>query len=120
MKKSILLSGILLISAMAIAQEPEKMQQPSKSNPNETPSLGNEIVEMKDGKVWLTKDGQISLLSKEINLGGSKVSTDGTVLLKDGRKLTLKNGDRITSDGNLVKAPEKQPYNPEQKAPEMK
>ena len=120
MKKSILLSGILLLSAMAIAQVPEKMQQPSKSNPNETRSVGNEIVEMKDGKVWLNKDGQISLLSREVNLGGSKISTDGTVILKDGRKVPLKNGDQVTDDGNLVMAPEKQPYNPEQKVPEMK
>jgi uncharacterized protein YdeI (BOF family) len=118
MKKSILLSGIMLISAMALAQEPEKMQQPVQSK-TDMRSVGNETVEMKDGKVWLNKDGQISLLSKEINLGGSKISTDGTVVLKDGKKVTLKNGDKVTADGNLVKAAEKQPpYTPDQ--PEMK
>ena len=119
MKKSILLSGIALFSTMAWAQEPEKMQQPSKSK-TEMQSPGNESIEMKDGKLWVIQDGKISLLSKEINMGGSKVATDGTVVLKDGRKVTMKNGDKVTSDGNLVKAPDKQPYNPDQKSPEMK
>ena len=114
MKKSILLSGIALISTMALAQEPEKMQQPSKNNQTDMQSVGNESIEMKDGKVWVIQDGKISLLAKEVNMGGSKIATDGTVVLKDGRKVTLKNGDKITSDGNLVKAPEKKPYTPEQ------
>jgi hypothetical protein len=77
--------------------------------------MTDESVEMRDGKLWLTKDGSVTLLSRDIVLGGSRVATDGTVVLKDGKKMTLKNGDRVTSDGVLIKARDATPYPPEQK-----
>lgn len=120
MKKFILFQGLLFAATLVLAQEPEKMQPPKSQPAADVNTLTNESVEMKDGKLWLTSNGNVTLLSREITLGGSRVSTDGTIVLKDGRKVTLKNGDKVTSDGVLVKARDNSPYPPEQKMPDNK
>jgi len=109
---------LLVASALVWAQEPEKMQPPNSPQQADAPALNNQSVEMKDGKLWLSQDGKITLLSREIILGGSRVSTDGTVELKEGKKITLKNGDKVTSDGVLIMSPDR--YAPEQKVPDNK
>jgi hypothetical protein len=119
MKKFILLQGLLLASVVVLAQEPEKVQPPKSQQTDVKPTITGQSVEMKDGKVWLNKDGNITLLSSEINLGGSRVTPDGTVVLKDGKKVALKNGDKVTYDGVLVKSPDKM-YTPDEKTPDNK
>lgn len=61
-------------------------------------------IMMKDGKVWVQKDGNVSELTSNLTLeNGTVVKTDGTVTAKDGESMTLKNGDAINMKGKQLK-----------------
>lgn len=58
---------------------------------------------MKGGKVYQVKDGKETLLSKEFKLAElTKVFPDGT-LERNGKKVKLKEGERVTMDGDIMK-----------------
>lgn len=57
-------------------------------------------VKMKDGKVWVKKDGKKTELLQEMTLSdGTKVLPNGTVTMSDGTVKNMKNGDMISMDG---------------------
>jgi hypothetical protein len=59
---------------------------------------------MKDGKVWISKDGATTLVESPADFGdGLKAGSDGTVTLKDGSTIVLKEGELVTSKGDLVR-----------------
>jgi hypothetical protein len=63
-----------------------------------------EGASMKDGKVWISKDGATTLVEAPADFGdGLKVNTDGNVTLKDGSSIVLKEGELITPSGELVR-----------------
>ena len=54
-----------------------------------------DCVHMKDGKeIAMEKDMTMS--------DGSKVTTDGTHIHKDGKKMKLKDGDMVMMDGSMM------------------
>ncbi len=58
----------------------------------------------RDGKVLMVKDGEPTLLSKEIVLpNGSKVFKHGHIYLADGSKYMMNDGDKITMAGEIQK-----------------
>ncbi len=58
---------------------------------------------VKDSKVWLTKDGASTLVESVTDFGdGLKASPEGNITLKDGSSILLKEGELITSSGELV------------------
>jgi hypothetical protein len=59
-------------------------------------------VIMKDGKLWVTKEGKNELLETELKLGTSIVKPDGTVFLESGQIVILKEGDQVTADGKVI------------------
>jgi hypothetical protein len=60
-------------------------------------------VKMKDGKVWT-----IMVMDKAITMSnGTVVNTDGTIKTKDGKTVTLANGDCVDMQGNIIKATSK-------------
>lgn len=60
-------------------------------------------VKMKNGKVWVVKDGNKTEATREVTLNdGSRVMTDGSVVMADGTVKKLGDGDMITMDGKWV------------------
>lgn len=64
---------------------------------------GDSII-MKEGSVWLIKEGKRIVVTTETEMGGTKVKADGSVILKDGTVTTLQEGDVILASGKLVRA----------------
>ncbi len=63
-----------------------------------------EGASMKDGKAWISKDGASTLVEAPADFGdGLKVSPEGTVTLKDGSSIALKEGELVTPSGELVR-----------------
>ncbi len=63
---------------------------------------------MRKGKMMVVKTGKAAAMTVEAVLkGGVKVMTDGTVMMKDGVKKVLNNGDRVTEDGEVVEGKRK-------------
>lgn len=57
-------------------------------------------VKMKDGKVWMMKDGKKTEVKQEVTLtDGTKVNPNGTVIMADGSSKMMQNGDMISMDG---------------------
>ncbi len=62
-----------------------------------------EGASMKNGKVWISKDGASTIVDSPSDFGdGLKANADGTVTLKDGSSLLLKEGELVTPKGDLV------------------
>lgn len=60
---------------------------------------------VQDGKVTWSEDGEESVLQKSKTLGnGTKIMPDGTIHMRDGTERKLKEGDLITSDGEVIEA----------------
>jgi hypothetical protein len=50
----------------------------------------------------MMKDGQDMAMDKDMTMeNGVKVMTDGTVIKKNGKKKTMKDGDMMTMDGKM-------------------
>ena len=84
----IIAAGILSLNA--IDDLPNKFEQ------------NNYCAEMRDGILTIVHDG--SAINSDITLSnGTTVKVDGSVILKDGSKITLSEGDCVDTDGILMK-----------------
>ena len=62
----------------------------------------HEGVIMKDGKLFVMKNGQTTQLSKDMTLdNGTIIMASGTVKAKDGTTTILKEGDYVKWDGTI-------------------
>ena len=60
-------------------------------------------VTMKDGKMMTVgKGNKTSIMVMDIMLGDLKVMTDGTVTMKDGSKVMLKDGEMMDATGKVT------------------
>lgn len=58
---------------------------------------------MKDGKMWVTKNGKTMPMNAEVTLdNGIRVMTDGTYMDKNGTTMRLKNGESIGMNGKMM------------------
>ncbi len=58
---------------------------------------------MKDGKMWMTKNGKTMPMDAEVTLdNGIRVMTDGTYMDKNGTTMRLKNGESISMAGKMI------------------
>ena len=63
-----------------------------------------DYIIFKGGKVTMVMGGKSMAADKEIALtNGGKVALDGTVTMKDGMKMKMKDGEMIGMDGTLMK-----------------
>jgi len=61
-------------------------------------------IMFKDGKVTMVMGGKSMAADKEITLtNGAKVTPDGTVTMKDGQKMKMKEGEMMGMDGQIMK-----------------
>src|SRR4030095_991026 len=95
MKK--ILIWMMLALPLAVASQPSE-KAPAAAL---TPAAAKTSVEMSGGKTWLIVDGKTTLPRQEIDIGNTRLAPDGTVTQKDGKKMRLKNGDKVNEDGSL-------------------
>ena len=69
----------------------------------------NGDMTMKDGKMMIMKNGVMMRLEiSETTKGGAQVLPDGSVITKDGKKMTLDEGDTVTKDDQVRKQEKKE------------
>jgi hypothetical protein len=75
----------------------------AQAQPEQKKDMKKDYITMKDGKVMQSKDGNVAELTEDVTLdNGSVVSKDGTVKMKDGKTVTLKEGDYVWMDGKIT------------------
>lgn len=68
--------------------------------------LATEGISVRNGYVIITKAGRSAILLDDVKLSnGTKVIYNGTVIMPDGSKTELREGDRISVDGTMSRAP---------------
>jgi len=97
MKRLMILFVVLVFGIPVFAQEGTK----KPATQTEIKAAPTSVI-MKAGKVWLSKDGVMTVLDKEIRMNGTLVRPDGSVILRDGKTVQLLDGDRITAEGELI------------------
>ena len=104
MKKLIMIAGLALCcSAFTPATVHAQTMEEKKMD-----KMKDGSVMMKDGKMMEMKDGNwVAQTSDKTMSNGTKVTTDGTVIMKDGAKKTLANGECVKPDGMIHKKGEK-------------
>lgn len=113
MKKIILVFVTIVITAGAYAQTDSTKMQMSTRDKNimQHQTMQNDTIDksntdgvvMLNGKLMRMKDGQTSILDQDMTMGnGTKITSDGTCIDKDGTKITLKEGQRIDMEGNII------------------
>jgi hypothetical protein len=66
-------------------------------------------VMMKDGKMWVMKDGKSMEMTKTMTMtNGTMVMTDGTVKTKAGKTMMMKEGESMTMNGKMKKMMKKE------------
>lgn len=99
MKKLLILcAAFLLMTVASIAQTPDQTP-PSKTDKHHKMK---DCVMMKDGKMWVMKDGQKSEMTETMTLSnGTSVMTDGSVKTTDGKTMMMKDGDMMDMNGKM-------------------
>lgn len=73
-----------------------------KMKNNYSQSRNNDHYMMKDGKLMMDKNGTMSSVDNDVTLSnGTTISREGKVTWKDGKTQTLKNGERVGSNGKV-------------------
>ena len=103
--KSLCFVSFLWLTLSVSAQQPPPQKAAEPSRPS--PAVSNRSVEISGGKAWLIVDGKTTLLKNEIVLGTSRVAPDGNMQTKDGKRIKLKNGDKVNEHGALEQGADK-------------
>jgi hypothetical protein len=96
-------AAFLLTAGVTFAQTPDQTptNQPSKM---EKSGKMKDCVMMKDGKMWMMKDGQKTEMTQNMTMtNGSTVMADGTVKNKDGKTWMMKDGESMDMSGKMKK-----------------
>ena len=104
MKKIILVltAGMFALSAWA-------QQSQSTQSPGSILAPAQSSAQWKDTYCASTKDGNIIVMNGKTELvvdmtleNGTKITTDGYVIKKDGTKTALKSGECVDKNGNII------------------
>lgn len=100
MKKIFFTAAIMLLGYGAFAQtETDRKTTQDPATTQQTGRHANGYI-LKDGKVMMVKDGNMSLIQKDITLSnGTVIMADGSYMEKGKAKMKLRDGDHITTDG---------------------
>ncbi|HYF34954.1 MAG TPA: DUF6799 domain-containing protein [Prosthecobacter sp.] len=102
--KTIIKSLVLACLSLGIASTTLGADGPDKKTEKAAEKAAElNHIAMKDGKLWVMKDGETSELKETVTLNdGTKVMADGSYTQKDGKKEMLKDGDAITWEGKVT------------------
>lgn len=82
--------------------ELNKMVMDKDQTMNRMKANANKVM-MKDGTIWVVKDGILSPLEEEIEMtNGDKVMPDGKLIKADGSESMMQNGESMDMDGNMI------------------
>ena len=126
MKKLILVFAVIAITAGAYAQTDStsiKVSQPDINNTDEDINQDWDVnngqnqtvhnnpidksnpdgVMMQNGKTMMVKNGKMTILDHEMTMSnGTKITSDGNYIKKDGTKKMMKEGQHIDNSGNIT------------------
>ena len=99
MKKTWILFAALVLATALHAQDTTSKKEEITQKEAKSKS---DFVIMKDGKMMVQKGDKVSALKKSIALeNGTLIGTDGSVKLKTGESMTLKEGQGFYMDGKM-------------------
>jgi hypothetical protein len=108
MKKLIVLITVCIFSLNAMAQD-------AYANADSKPHGDKYCAKMMNGKMMVMYEGKE--ITSDVSLAnGMQVTANGTLIKNDGSKVTLKNGECIDKDGNIVQRKEKEKMKEEKKS----
>ena len=100
MKKLLFIGAVFVFNLGAMAQG-DKMQ---KEKTMQDADRQKDYIMMKDDKMIFVKDSEIIIMDQEMVLSnGTMVSIEGEVTIKNGKTVTMKNGDIMGMDGFISK-----------------
>ena len=101
MKKFALLLTLLVLTAGTFAQQ-TKTKEKTTNPTSKSKSKMQDCVMMEDGKMMVMKKGKMHELSTDTTLSnGTMVMMDGTVKMKNGKSVMLKDGNCIYMNGKV-------------------
>lgn len=111
-KKALLAVAVVAISTSVFAQnnDPNNKRQDIKNkstldkNYNQNPDIydRSDGYIMKNGKIMMIKNGQLTQLDKDVTLSnGTFIGKDGTYLIKGGTKTTFREGEHMDLMGKI-------------------
>jgi hypothetical protein len=99
-------AGLPGFAPAAFAEDPERLPEPTPAASVTPAAQPQNAIIKQDGVVYFLKDGRPQKVERELRLSeGVTVQSDGEVILKDGTKVSLKDGQLITLDGRIMAAP---------------
>lgn len=104
MKKIILMASACLFMLSSNAQDNKKeTAKPLVTATSVAAQQASAVFIMKGGKIYDMSDGKVLLVEKEMVMpNGNKVAADGSIVMSDGVKMQMKDGDRLTKNGELI------------------
>ena len=89
-----------------VNENDKSIQKSKDQNRTDTMNVGymsTDHIAMEDGKMVAIMDGKIIPMDQEVTMkNGTKCMTDGTCLLTDGKKIIMKNGDKMDLNGVMM------------------
>jgi len=102
MKKLFIAIIAVAFSTVALAQTPEKKADAKPAASEKKTTDNTHCYSMKDGAMMHCMGTTAEPMKKDVTLkNGTTVSTKGVVVMKDGKKAMLKNGECIDVNGKI-------------------
>ena len=103
MKKVFFTIAAMIVTCTVLAQTENKSTTPEKTEQKQHRHANGYMF--KDGRVMLVKDGNLTLVQKDITLSnGTVIMADGNYMEKGKTKTQFKDGQHIDMNGNWAKA----------------
>jgi hypothetical protein len=104
MKKMFLLIAACLLSTAILNAQEKKEKSNDKMHHMGMEHKMKDCVMMKDGKMMVMKGGNTTDMSENMTLkNGTTVMTDGSVKMKNGKTMKMKDGDAMYMNGKMEK-----------------
>lgn len=98
-KLFLMITALVMLTCGAVVAQDSTMNKKMKTHKM---GKAKDHIMMKDGKMWVMKNGVHSEMKEPMTLeNGTMVMTDGTVKMKDGKTMMLKNGNSIDMMGKM-------------------
>src|SRR5262245_3213221 len=93
----------LIVSANLFAQEPQTADEPRKQDATVQKTQPDGLM-FKNNAVWLYENGQTKAITEEIwMLNGMQITPAGTLIMANGEKAHLKEGDFVSLKGGVAR-----------------
>ena len=113
MKKLMLIfTAVFCLTHMVNAQEKAPVKKDKKGAPAKAIQVA---VKMENGKVFDLREGKHEQVLTEVNISGTVVYAEGSLVFQDGHKDALGDGDCVLPDGSIFREGDHSFREPEKK-----